>query len=74
MAKKQPTIDEQLRRLEEIRLILESGDRPIEQLVQLYEVGIELAKSIREKLQAIRQRIVTLGEQIGADRSTADEG
>jgi exodeoxyribonuclease VII small subunit len=73
MAKKQPTIDEQLRRLEEIRLILESGDRPIEQLVQLYEEGIELAKSIREKLQAIRQRIVTLGEQIGADRSTADE-
>lgn len=73
MAKKQPTIDEQLRRLEEIRLILESGDRPIEQLVQLYEEGIELAKSIREKLQAIRQRIVTLGEQIGADRPSADE-
>jgi exodeoxyribonuclease VII small subunit len=63
MAKKTPTIDEQLRRLEEIRQQLEAADRPIEELVALYEEGMAIAKQLREQLTSIRQRIITIGGQ-----------
>ncbi|GBD05614.1 Exodeoxyribonuclease 7 small subunit [bacterium HR20] len=63
MAKKTPTIDEQLRRLEEIRQQLEAADRPIEELVALYEEGMAIAKRLREHLASIRQRIITIGGQ-----------
>lgn len=63
MAKKTPTIDEQLRRLEEIRHLLETTDRPIEELVALYEEGMAIARRLREHLASIRQRIITIGGQ-----------
>ncbi|RMF35774.1 MAG: exodeoxyribonuclease VII small subunit [Chlorobiota bacterium] len=63
MAKQTPTIDEQLRRLEEIRQQLEAADRPIEELVALYEEGMAIAKQLREQLTSIRQRIITIGGQ-----------
>ncbi len=70
MAKKQKTLEEQLRRLEEIRLELEHADRPIEELLRLYEEGITIAKSVRHQLQQVRQRIVTLAKQLSDDEST----
>ncbi|GIV56058.1 MAG: hypothetical protein KatS3mg040_0826 [Candidatus Kapaibacterium sp.] len=69
MAKKTPTIDEQLRRLEEIRQQLEAADRPIEELVALYEEGMAIAKRLREQLASIRQRIITIGGQVEQDDS-----
>ncbi len=75
MAKKTPTIDEQLRRLEEIRQQLEAADRPIEELVSLYEEGMAIAKQLREQLTSIRQRIITIGgqtEQTDTDQPNGD--
>ncbi|MCS6999477.1 MAG: exodeoxyribonuclease VII small subunit [Bacteroidota bacterium] len=63
MAKKQPTIEQQLQRLEEIRQHLETADRPIEELLKLYEEGITLAATLRKQLQDIRQRIIVLNQQ-----------
>ncbi len=69
MAKKRQTLEEQLRRLEEIRVELERADRPIEELLQLYEEGITIAKSVRQQLQHVRQRIVTLAKQLSDDEN-----
>lgn len=73
MPKKQQTIDEQLRRLEEIRQHLEKADRPIEDLLKLYEEGMTIAAEIRQQLQAIRQRIITLGEQLSSNNEQPPE-
>ncbi|GIV54476.1 MAG: hypothetical protein KatS3mg039_0994 [Candidatus Kapaibacterium sp.] len=74
MAKKHPTLEEQLRRLEAIRAELERAELPIEDLVKLYEEGIAIAEHVRQRLQTVRQRIITVGKQLGAsDQSSSEE-
>lgn len=71
MAKKQPTLEEHLRRLEDIRVELERGERPIEELLKLYEEGIAIAKHVREQLRVVRQRIITLGKELADQESSS---
>ncbi|MCX7929537.1 MAG: exodeoxyribonuclease VII small subunit [Chlorobi bacterium] len=74
MAKQKQTIDQQLQRLDQIRQSLENADRPIEELVQIYAEGIELARNIREQLHALRLRIITLSQQHESEaNSTGDD-
>jgi exodeoxyribonuclease VII small subunit len=65
MAKKtslnpQPSFEERFRRLEEIVMLLNDGDTPLEELLALYEEGIGLSKECSGILQTAEQKILTL--------------
>ncbi len=61
MAKKQPSIEDQLKRLEEIASILDRGDVPIEEQLKLFTEGMELSKHARTYLEEAELRIRQLG-------------
>lgn len=69
MAKKALTIDQQLARLEQIRQSLENADRPIEELITLYEEGMQIVHRLRLQLQDLRQRVITIGKQLSDPQS-----
>jgi exodeoxyribonuclease VII small subunit len=65
MAKKNPlntkaTFEERFSRLEEIVMLLDQGDTPLEELLALYEEGINLSKECSDVLQAAEQKILLL--------------
>lgn len=67
MAKKHESIniEQQLKRLEEIALILDEGEAPLDEQLKVYEEGMQLAKQCREYLAAAELRITTIsGEEI----------
>jgi len=61
MAKKQPSIEDNLKRLEEIASILDRGDVPIEEQLALFTEGMALAKQARTYLEEAELRIRQLG-------------
>lgn len=63
-APKQPStksLEEQLKRLEEIAALLDRGDAPIDQQLSLFEEGMKLAESCRVYLEQAELKIRTLG-------------
>lgn len=59
MAKKTetPSLEEQLKRLEEIAQILDRGDVPLEDQLTLFSEGMALAQSCREYLEQAELRV-----------------
>lgn len=59
MAKKteQPTLEEQLKRLEELAQILDRGDVPLEEQLALFSEGMTLAQSCRDYLEQAELRV-----------------
>ena len=57
---KEPTVEEELSRLEAIVEGLESGDVPLAELVERYEEGMTVLKSCRKKLADAELRIEQL--------------
>lgn len=68
MAKKQeqPSIEDRLRRLEEITRQLEMGDKPLADQLAMFEEGMKLAQDCRDYLSAAEVRI----EKISASASS----
>lgn len=67
MAKKiEPSsIEQQLKRLEEIASLLDQGDAPLDEQLRSYEEGMALAKQCREYLAAAELRITSIsGEPV----------
>ena len=62
-AKKTPSIEERLRRLQEVVAALENGDLPLEDSVRLYKEGLTLSRSCREQLEKARNEVRILTEQ-----------
>ena len=63
MAKKKTQgFEEQFNRLEEIVDILDSGEEPIEKLMEYYEEGMKLTKSMKNFLEEAEQKIVEIGK------------
>ena len=60
MAKKPASIEEGLKRLEEISSILDRGDVSIEEQLALYTEGMELAKTARDYLEKAELKIRNL--------------
>jgi exodeoxyribonuclease VII small subunit len=52
--------EEALQALEERVRKLEGGDVPLEQSLQLFEQGVELARTCHEQLEAAEQRVASL--------------
>jgi exodeoxyribonuclease VII small subunit len=55
--KNPPTLETAMQRVSEIVASMESGDMPLEKLIESYEEGIGLVKSCQEKLDAAEKRI-----------------
>jgi exodeoxyribonuclease VII small subunit len=56
----QPSFEERFSRLEEIVSLLDRGDAPLEELLALYEEGINLSKECSTILQEAEQKIQVL--------------
>ena len=69
MPKKTMKFEENLQRLEEILVALESGDAGLDELLKLYEEGVSLIRSCNIQLQSAEQSVKML--QLQADGSVA---
>ena len=55
--KNPPTLETAMQRVSEIVASMESGDMPLEKLIESYEEGTALVKMCQEKLDAAEKRI-----------------
>ena len=55
--KNPPTLETAMQRVSEIVSSMESGDMPLEKLIESYEEGTALVKTCQEKLDAAEKRI-----------------
>ncbi|MEN9470533.1 MAG: exodeoxyribonuclease 7 small subunit [Verrucomicrobiota bacterium] len=55
--KNPPTLEIAMQRVSEIVSSMESGDMPLEKLIESYEEGTALVKMCQEKLDAAEKRI-----------------
>ena len=71
MAKTEQSFEAMTQELEEILLILERGERPLEEMLQLYTRGVELTGLCRAKLNAAEAALqagpATPAEPVGAE-------
>ena len=75
--KDQPTgetksFEESLADLEEIVAKLESGDLPLEESLQLFEEGIRLSRTCRERVTQAERRIEILMRDTNGELTTRD--
>ncbi|MBX7221099.1 MAG: exodeoxyribonuclease VII small subunit [Blastocatellia bacterium] len=55
-----PTFEQSLEELEAVVRQLESGDVPLDQALELFERGVKLSRSCRERLDTAERRIEIL--------------
>ena len=58
------TLEDSLKRLEEIVETLERGDTSLDDAVNLYEEGVQISKGCAEKLKAAELKIKKLSKDI----------
>lgn len=56
-----PSLEEQLKRLEEISVLLDRGDLPLDEQLKIYEEGMKLAQACRTYLEQAQLVIEKLG-------------
>lgn len=66
-----PTLEERLRRLDEIARLLDIGDKPLDELLAAYEEGIALADACREELERAELRVEELSSRHAVDGTSA---
>jgi exodeoxyribonuclease VII small subunit len=67
MAKQEttPSFEKAIDKLEEIVALLESGDVPLEQAIELFQEGMKLSQLCGQKLEQVERKIEILMEQEG---------
>lgn len=60
--KKERTIEETLKDLEELVKKLESGESSLEESFEYYETGMKLVKSCNDKIDKVEKEIIVLEE------------
>ena len=65
MTKTKMTFEKSLERLNEIIEILDSNTTSLEEMLELYEQGIVLAKNCKDKLEDAEQRVTQLIDKNG---------
>lgn len=73
MPETEPTIEEALKRLEEIADKLEDPDLDLDQAVRLYEEGLRLYERCAKKLDAAELRITQLAEALQKQAGASKE-
>jgi len=54
------TFEDAMRRLEEIAKLLEEGDLPLEESLEIFEEGVRLSRICNNKLDSIEKRLEVL--------------
>ena len=72
MAEKKPTLQDDLKRLEEIVRALEAEDLDLDKAITLFEEGVKRLRTAREQLTAVEQRVQKVLEQAGGDLQVTD--
>jgi exodeoxyribonuclease VII small subunit len=71
-----PGFEEQLKNLEEIVEILDSGEKPLDILLEKFEEGMRLSRSLREFLLNAEQKVIDItkeNETVEKDETESDE-
>lgn len=72
MPEKKPTLQDDLKRLEEIVRALEAEEIDLDKAITLFEEGVKRLRTAREQLTAVEQRVQKVLEQAGADLQVTD--
>ena len=56
------TVEEALKRLEQINAALESGKPSLDEAIELYKEGVEISAMCKKKLDNAKMQITVLGE------------
>jgi exodeoxyribonuclease VII small subunit len=72
--KKYTDYESAMNRLQEITEALESGETKLEQAIELYTEGLEIAKFCEEKLAEAEKKIKVILEKNGAHEEALMEG
>jgi exodeoxyribonuclease VII small subunit len=72
MAEKKPTLQDDLKRLEEIVRALEAEEIDLDKAITLFEEGVKRLRTAREQLTAVEQRVQKVLEQAGGDLQVTD--
>lgn len=66
---KQPSFEQSMEQLEEVVRLLEQGNVPLEEAIELYKRGMTLSKSCHETLQRAEEQLITLVDRDGQETS-----
>ena len=72
MPDKKPTLQDDLKRLEEIVRALEAEDVDLDKAIALFEEGVKRLRTAREELGAVEQRVQKVLEQAGGELKLTD--
>jgi exodeoxyribonuclease VII small subunit len=72
MAEKKATLQDDLKRLEEIVRALEAEEIDLDKAITLFEEGVKRLRTAREQLTAVEQRVQKVLEQAGGDLQVTD--
>lgn len=72
MAEKKASLQDDLKRLEEIVRQLEAQDLDLDKAIALFEEGVTRLRTAREQLSAVEQRVQKVLEQAGGELKLAD--
>ena len=72
MPEKKPTLQDDLKRLEEVVRQLEAEDIDLDKAIGLFEEGIKRLRSAREQLSSVEQRVQKVLEQAGGELTLTD--
>jgi exodeoxyribonuclease VII small subunit len=72
MAEKKASLQDDLKRLEEIVRALEAEDLDLDKAITLFEEGVKRLRTAREQLGAVEQRVQKVLEQAGGDLTLTD--
>ena len=72
MPDKKPTLQDDLKRLEEIVRALEAEDIDLDKAIALFEEGVKRLRTAREQLGAVEQRVQKVLEQAGGELTLTD--
>ena len=72
MAEKKASLQDDLKRLEEIVRALEAEDIDLDKAIALFEEGVKRLRTAREELGAVEQRVQKVLEQAGGDLTLTD--
>lgn len=72
MAEKKASLQDDLKRLEEIVRALEAEDVDLDKAIALFEEGVKRLRTAREELGAVEQRVQKVLEQAGGELKLTD--
>jgi exodeoxyribonuclease VII small subunit len=74
MADKKPSFEEDLMKLEALADKMEQGELPLEQLMDAYEQGAKLVKSLGARLKTASARLYEVGRQKDGTLTVEESG